>query len=94
LLSWRAFSASCRALRYSLNPYTFGLLSIGCSEHVERARTLLEESLTSLRRKTYPLRVANALANTLARLGSIECELGREARAFELFGGSASFTTL
>jgi tetratricopeptide (TPR) repeat protein len=55
---------------------------------VERARALLEESLTSLRRKTYPLRVANALANTLARLGSIECELGREARAFELFGES------
>jgi predicted ATPase/DNA-binding XRE family transcriptional regulator len=55
---------------------------------VERARVLLEESLTSLRRKTYPLRVANALANTLARLGSIECELGREARAFDLFGES------
>jgi predicted ATPase/DNA-binding XRE family transcriptional regulator len=55
---------------------------------VERARVLLEESLTSLRRKTYPLRVANALANTLARLGSIECELGREARAFELFAES------
>jgi tetratricopeptide (TPR) repeat protein len=55
---------------------------------VERARALLEGSLTSLRRKTYPLRVANALANTLARLGSIECELGREARAFELFGES------
>ncbi len=49
---------------------------------------LLEESLTSLRRKTYPLRVANALANTLARLGSIECELGREARAVELFAES------
>jgi hypothetical protein len=31
------------------------------------------------------LRVANALANTLARLGSIECELGRDARAFELY---------
>jgi tetratricopeptide (TPR) repeat protein len=55
---------------------------------VEKARALLEESLTSLRRKTYPLRVANALANTLARLGSIECESGREARAFELFGES------
>jgi tetratricopeptide (TPR) repeat protein len=55
---------------------------------IERARTLLEESLASLRRKTYPLRLANALANTLARLGSIECELGRGARAFELFGES------
>ena len=55
---------------------------------IERARALLEESLTSLRRKTYPLRLANALTNTLARLGSIEAELGREARAFELFGES------
>jgi tetratricopeptide (TPR) repeat protein len=55
---------------------------------LERARTLLEESLSLLRRKTYPLRVANALANTLARLGSIECELGRIARASELFGES------
>jgi predicted ATPase/DNA-binding XRE family transcriptional regulator len=52
---------------------------------IEKARTLLEESLTFLRRKPYPLRVANALANTLARLGSIECELGRDARAFELY---------
>ena len=52
---------------------------------LEKARTLLEESLTFLRRKPYPLRVANALANTLARLGSIECELGRDARAFELY---------
>jgi tetratricopeptide (TPR) repeat protein len=52
---------------------------------LEQARTMLEESLTSLRRKPYPLRVANALANTLARLGSIECELGRDARAFELY---------
>jgi tetratricopeptide (TPR) repeat protein len=55
---------------------------------IERARALLEDSLTSMRRKTYPLRLANALANTLARLGSIECELGRDARAFELFGES------
>jgi tetratricopeptide (TPR) repeat protein len=52
---------------------------------LEKARTLLEESLSLLRRKPYPLRVANALANTLARLGSIECELGRDARAFELY---------
>ena len=52
---------------------------------LEQARTLLEESLTLLRRKTYPLRVANALANTLARLGSIECELGRGPRASELY---------
>jgi hypothetical protein len=40
---------------------------------LERARTLLEESLASLWRQTYPLRVAN----TLARLGSIECEMGK-----------------
>ena len=52
---------------------------------IEEARTLLVESLSRLRRKPYPLRVANALANTLARLGSIECELGREDRAFELY---------
>ena len=51
---------------------------------IERARTLLEESLASLRRRTYPLRVANAVAITLSRLGSIECELGRDARALEL----------
>jgi tetratricopeptide (TPR) repeat protein len=55
---------------------------------LEGARTLLVESLTLLRRKPYPLRVANALANTLARLGSIECELGRDERAFELYGES------
>src|SRR5919112_3100828 len=42
---------------------------------IGRARTLLEESLASLRRRTRPLRVANALAITLSRLGSIECEL-------------------
>ena len=48
---------------------------------IERARTLLEESLASLRRRTYPLRVANALAIMLSRLGGIECELGRGAGA-------------
>jgi predicted ATPase/DNA-binding XRE family transcriptional regulator len=48
---------------------------------IERARTLLEDSLTSLRRQTYPQRVANALANTLTRLGSIECEMGGYVRA-------------
>jgi predicted ATPase/DNA-binding XRE family transcriptional regulator len=53
--------------------------------HIERARTLLEESLASLRRKTYPLRVANALAITLSRLGSVECESGRDMRASELY---------
>jgi tetratricopeptide (TPR) repeat protein len=52
---------------------------------LQRARTLLEESLASLRRQEYPLRVANALANTLARLGSIECERGRDVRASELY---------
>ena len=52
---------------------------------IERARTLLEESLASLRHQTYPLRVANALANTLSRLGSIECEMGRDERASELY---------
>ncbi len=52
---------------------------------LERARSLLEESLTSLRRQGLPLRVAYALAVTLARLASIECEMGREARASELY---------
>jgi predicted ATPase/transcriptional regulator with XRE-family HTH domain len=52
---------------------------------LERARTLLEESLVSLRRQEYPLRVANALANTLSRLGSIACEMGGYARASGLF---------
>jgi predicted ATPase/DNA-binding XRE family transcriptional regulator len=52
--------------------------------HTERARTLLEESVASLRRRTYPLRVANALAISLSRLGSVECEMGRVARASEL----------
>jgi predicted ATPase/transcriptional regulator with XRE-family HTH domain len=52
--------------------------------NIERARALLEESMTSLRRRTYPLRVANALATTLSRLGSIECELYRNARARQL----------
>jgi len=51
---------------------------------LQRARELLEESLAKLRRQTYPLRVANALAITLSRLGSIECEMGRDARASEL----------
>lgn len=52
---------------------------------LERARTLLEESLSSLRRQKYPLRIAYALARTLARLGSIECELGEYERASELY---------
>ena len=52
---------------------------------IERARTLLEESQASLRRQRYPQRVANALAITLSRLGSIECALGRDERASELF---------
>jgi tetratricopeptide (TPR) repeat protein len=55
---------------------------------LERARTLLEEGLASLRRQTYPLRIGNALANTLARLGSIEYEMGREARASKLYAES------
>jgi predicted ATPase/DNA-binding XRE family transcriptional regulator len=59
---------------------------------IESARTLLEESLASLRHETYPLRVANAVAITLARLGSIECELGRDARAMELHKESLSLS--
>jgi predicted ATPase/transcriptional regulator with XRE-family HTH domain len=52
---------------------------------LEGAKSLLEESLASLRSQEGPLRIANALVNTLARLGSIECEMGRDARASELF---------
>jgi predicted ATPase len=52
---------------------------------LERARSLLEESLISLRSQEGPLRIANARVNTLSRLGSIECEMGRDARASELF---------
>ena len=44
-----------------------------------------EETLALLRRRTYPLGVANAPANTLARLGSIECEMGRDGRASKLY---------
>lgn len=50
---------------------------------LECAKSLLEESLASLRSQKGPLRIANALA----RLGSIECEMGRDARASELFEG-------
>jgi predicted ATPase/DNA-binding XRE family transcriptional regulator len=52
---------------------------------IERARALLEESLAKLRRKTRPQRVANAIALTLSRLGSIQCELGRDTRASGLY---------
>jgi tetratricopeptide (TPR) repeat protein len=52
---------------------------------LERAKSLLEESLISLRSQEGPLRIANARVNTLSRLGSIECEMSRDARASELF---------
>jgi tetratricopeptide (TPR) repeat protein len=52
---------------------------------LERAKTLLEESAVSLRRTHFPLRVANALAITLSRLGSIACEMGRNEQALALF---------
>ena len=45
---------------------------------LERVRSLLEESLTSLRRQEHPPRLAYALAITLARLASIEREMGRD----------------
>ena len=51
----------------------------------ERARVLLEASAASIRQTKYPLRIANALAITLSRLGSIECQVGRAERASELF---------
>ena len=55
---------------------------------LERALTLLEESLASLRRQEQRAPIANALVNTLTRLGSIECETGEDARASKLFGES------
>lgn len=55
---------------------------------VERARTLLEESLASLRRQEQRLPIINALVNTLARLGSIECETGEVSRAAEAYSES------
>jgi predicted ATPase/DNA-binding XRE family transcriptional regulator len=93
----RAVSLSEQALaiaRESGSTFGSGLAACSLADalrargDLERARTLLEESLTLLRRKPYPLRVANALANTLARLGSIECELGRCERASDLYGES------
>jgi predicted ATPase/DNA-binding XRE family transcriptional regulator len=55
---------------------------------LERARALLEESLASLRRQEQRLPVVNALVNTLARLGSIECETGEYSRAANSYGES------
>jgi tetratricopeptide (TPR) repeat protein len=52
---------------------------------LEQATMLLEESATLLRRTVYPQRVANALAVTLSRLGSLECQAGRDERASDLF---------
>ena len=52
---------------------------------LERARTLLEETLASLRRQERTWGVANTLANALARLGSVACEMGEDARASKLY---------
>jgi tetratricopeptide (TPR) repeat protein len=56
---------------------------------LDQARKLLEESLSSLRQQKQQLPVLiNALVNTLARLGSIECEKGEAARAGRFYGES------
>jgi predicted ATPase/DNA-binding XRE family transcriptional regulator len=55
---------------------------------LDQARTLLEESLSSLRQQEQRLPVVNALVNTLARLGSIECEKDEAARAARFYGES------
>ena len=55
---------------------------------LEQARMLLGESLSSLRQQEQRLPVVNALVNTLARLGSIECEKGEAARAARFYGES------
>lgn len=55
---------------------------------LERARALLEESQMLLRDNETWARHANALTNTLTRLGSVECEMGRAAQAEALFAES------
>ena len=55
---------------------------------LDRARTLLQESLAPLRGHEQRVNVGNALVNTLARLGSIECAFGDADRAAEFFGES------
>ena len=56
---------------------------------LDQARKLLEESLSSLRQQEQQLPVViNALVNTLARLGSIECEKGEAPRAGRFYGES------
>ena len=52
---------------------------------LEEARTLLQESQSSLRRQEQRLPIINALVNTLTRLGSIQCETGDYARARESY---------
>jgi len=52
---------------------------------LEQARTLLEESLASLRPQEQRVLIANALVHTLARLGSVACETDEDARAAALF---------
>ena len=52
---------------------------------LESARTLLEESLASLRHQEQGVLIANALVNTLTRLGSIECASGEVTRAAESY---------
>ena len=52
---------------------------------LEEARTLLQESQSSLRRQEQTLPNINALVNTLTRLGSIQCETGDYAQAEESY---------
>jgi predicted ATPase/DNA-binding XRE family transcriptional regulator len=52
---------------------------------LEEARTLLQESQSSLRRQDQQLPVINALVNTLTRLGSIQCETDDYAQAKESY---------
>lgn len=52
---------------------------------LEEARTLLQESLSSLRRQEQTLPNINALVNTLTRLGSIQCETGGYERAADSY---------
>jgi predicted ATPase/DNA-binding XRE family transcriptional regulator len=52
---------------------------------LEEARTLLQESQSSLRRQEQTLPNINALVNTLTRLGSIQCETGDYEQAEESY---------
>jgi predicted ATPase/DNA-binding XRE family transcriptional regulator len=52
---------------------------------LDHARTLLQESLSSLQRQEQRVPTVNALVNTLNRLGSLQCEMGDATPAAESY---------